>query len=96
MEQNIPTLSSLDDFDNAAFFVEDIGFSSFAYRIDATRILCVILKAQYSKLLDKIWVDEADIMLANWLLLPGLKRDIVGRDGEVDEMLFQAHMIARM
>jgi hypothetical protein len=35
-----------------------------------------------------------DVCLANWALnLPTSKRSCVSEDGQIDEMLFEAHMI---
>lgn len=38
--------------------------------------------------------DAADASIGNWFLhLPDEKKEIVGKDGKLDEMLFQAHMV---
>jgi hypothetical protein len=40
-------------------------------------------------------LDMADTHLANWTLhLPDEKKKPIDRDGMVDEVLFEAHMIA--
>ncbi|KAH8817519.1 hypothetical protein F5884DRAFT_251349 [Xylogone sp. PMI_703] len=93
--EQIPCSRLLSDLDNAVFSSEDWEFSSFAYRIDAIRTLGKILKVQNTDSPDKIQVDQADTMLVNWILhLPSSKREFTSRDGHVDEMLLQAHMIA--
>ena len=41
-------------------------------------------------------IDFADASIVNWSLhLPATKRDPVDKDGRLDEMLFQAHMVNR-
>ena len=38
-------------------------------------------------------IDDADGSLVNWMFhLPDEKKDILRTNGEVDEVLFQAHM----
>jgi hypothetical protein len=77
--------------------LDDLKFSSFAYRIDAIRTLGKVLEVQKTNLLDKAQVDGADTMLVNWVLhLPASKREFTSRDGHVDEMLLQAHMITKV
>ncbi|PWW72308.1 hypothetical protein C7212DRAFT_354685 [Tuber magnatum] len=81
----IPEPHSLNQFDERYFAAEQIVFSSFAYRIDAVRILGQVLAATS---------DAADASLVNWgLHLPDCKKELVGKDCRVDEMLFQAHMV---
>lgn len=39
-------------------------------------------------------IDRIDAYLVNWKLhLPDNKKDFMSSDGQLDEMLFQAHMI---
>ncbi|KAH8822083.1 hypothetical protein F5884DRAFT_769917 [Xylogone sp. PMI_703] len=90
----IPRPCSLVNFDNAMFEDEKSGFSSFAYRIDAVRNLGKILQTQNSSLRDEIQLDQADAILVNWAFnLPNTKREFISRDGQIDEMLLQAHLI---
>ena len=43
---------------------------------------------------DEPLLDKLDAYLVNWRLhLPENKRDFINREGKLDEMLFQAHMI---
>ncbi|KAF2638326.1 hypothetical protein P280DRAFT_405152 [Massarina eburnea CBS 473.64] len=91
----IPYPSTLQDYDDAPFALEQITFSSFAYLIDAIRILgkvfeCARLDAQFAYHA----VDVVDGYLVNWRLhLPASKLEIVKNDGVIDEVLFQAHMV---
>jgi hypothetical protein len=85
------------DLGNAVFSSEDLKFSSFAYRIDAVRVLGKILEVQRTDPLDIAQIEEADAMLVNWSLqLPTSKREFTSRDGHIDEMLLQAHMVTKV
>ena len=43
---------------------------------------------------DEPVIDRLDAHLVNWKLhLPERKRELITSDGQLDEMLFQAHMI---
>jgi hypothetical protein len=93
--QNIPGSVQLVEFDDAAFSNEERIFSSFAYRVQAIRNVGKILAVGQRGGSEESDVDEADACLVNWALhLPESKRVLVDRDGQVDEMLFQAYMIA--
>lgn len=80
------------DYDDRGLNEE--SFSSYAYLIDATRILGTTLAAgdtanesPYSL------VKNAEANLMSWhLYLPQRKRDPARRDGTIDEVLFKAHM----
>lgn len=86
---------SVEEFDCRHFEEEsDPGFSSYTYRIEAVRVLGKVLQAGQSFESSDPYVDAADASLVNWgLYLPESKKELVGRDMKVDEMLFQAHMI---
>ncbi|TKA74340.1 hypothetical protein B0A49_02935 [Cryomyces minteri] len=85
---------SLEEYDNALFENDDVTYSSFTYRIDAVRILGKILAASQRDSFDLQSIDAIDALLVNWSLhLPASKRQPIGKDGQIDEMLFQARMI---
>jgi len=43
---------------------------------------------------DEPVIERIDAYLVNWRLhLPDSKKDLISSDGQLDEMLFQAHMI---
>lgn len=93
--QRILRSPTLADFDESTFATEEVVYSSFTYRIDAVRILGRILAVSRVDHFDFQAVEGVDACLINWTLhLPELKRQLVGKNGEVDEVLFQAHMIA--
>ena len=74
------------------------GFSSFAYLVDAARILApvYVVAGNIGGSFDRI-TSNIDTKLASWTLnLPKAKRQLVGVDGKLDELLFQAHMLIYM
>jgi len=92
--QVIPEPYSLKQFDDRYFAAEQIVFSSFAYRVDAVRILGQVLAVGQNSNPEDLMADAADASLVNWgLHLPDSKKELVGKDGRIDEMLFQAHMV---
>ncbi|KAI4720348.1 hypothetical protein E4T48_03490 [Aureobasidium sp. EXF-10727] len=88
----LPQPSSLQQFDMRLFAEEEIQFSSFAYRIEAARILARVLSVSGTQNEDQVQV--VDNALAGWIhSLPQAKVDVVNVYNTVDEMLFQGHMI---
>ncbi|KAH0346966.1 hypothetical protein KCU83_g6959, partial [Aureobasidium melanogenum] len=88
----LPPPHSLEQFDMRLFADEDIQFSSFAYRIEAARILARVLSVSGTHNEDQVQV--VDNALAGWMHnLPQAKTDVVNVYNMVDEMLFQGHMI---
>lgn len=82
-------------FDNRAFLEDEIVFSSLAYLIDTARILGMML-ATLDPSADSIGslVKNTEANILSWELhLPHSKRDPVGKDGTVDEIMFQALML---
>lgn len=95
LAQDIPPPRTLQQYDNRGFEDGDVGFSSFTYLIDATRILGTTLAA--GNILGKSplsLVKNAEANILSWdLHLPHGKRDPVRADGTVDEIMFRAHMV---
>ncbi|KAF2820331.1 hypothetical protein CC86DRAFT_374503 [Ophiobolus disseminans] len=92
----IPYPSTLQDYDDSSFLPTLPTFSSFTYLIDAIRILGKVFEcARLDSTFEYHAVDVVDQYLCNWRLhLPVSKLDIVDANGKVDEVLFQAHMVA--
>jgi hypothetical protein len=90
----IPKPHSLQEFDDRYFAVDNIVYSSFAYRVEAVRILGQVLSANATSP-DETRADAADASLANWgLHLPSVKKELITtKDPHGDEMMFQAHMV---
>ncbi|RDL37212.1 Zn2 DNA-binding protein [Venustampulla echinocandica] len=90
----IPQGHSLEDFDDESFDGRDFSYSSFTYRIAALRNLGRVLASRQVTLPDAAAVLRIDAYLVNWRLhLPVTKKECISSDGQLDEMLFQAHMI---
>lgn len=90
----IPNPPTVAQFDGRLFADEEIQFSSFCYRIEAVRILSRVLSIAGTDEIHEDQIQAVDNALAGWAHhLPPAKTDIVNSFGEVDEMLFQAHMI---
>jgi len=92
--KRIPPPKTLIDFDDRFFADEPLMFSSYAYRIEAVRILGQVLICAGNGNPTDPSADAADEKLVTWMLhLPASKKELVDKNGKVDEMLFQAHMI---
>ncbi|KAK8208488.1 hypothetical protein IWZ01DRAFT_343718 [Phyllosticta capitalensis] len=86
---------TLQEYDDAAFAEDEAEFSSYTYRIDAVRNLGRVLAVARVDIFDTATLDAVDSYLVNWRLhLPESKKEFITRDGQMDHMLFQAHMIA--
>jgi hypothetical protein len=73
---------------------EDECFSSSTYRIDAIRIIHEVMAAAGSSSPSDELFDMAETHIKNWAnFLPEAKKRPINRDGCVDEVLFEAHMI---
>ena len=93
-KQVVPEPRSIDAYDNRAFSGDEV-FSSYAYRIDAIRILgSILILGNVAEQIDMELLNAADRQVTNWVLhLPACKSKTAGDDAVPDEMLFQAHMI---
>ncbi|KAI2621860.1 hypothetical protein GGS21DRAFT_494563 [Xylaria nigripes] len=91
----IPRPMYLEDFDDQLFSGEEREFSSFAYRVASIRNLGRMMRLPAdSGFMPEEVVDKVERHLSNWRLhLPKSKRDCLNKEGELDEMMFQAYMI---
>ncbi|KAK8115232.1 hypothetical protein PG999_007301 [Apiospora kogelbergensis] len=90
----IPRPMYLEDFDDQLFSGEEREFSSFAYRVASIRNLGRMMRLPESVFPGDENVDRIEMLLSNWRMhLPESKRDCLNKDGQLDEMMFQAHMI---
>ncbi|KAK5988980.1 C6 finger domain transcription factor iacK [Cladobotryum mycophilum] len=94
MSGNIPAPQYLEDLEDKEFLGDDRHFSSFSYRILCGRNLGRFMRTP------PIWGPEdenlarIEALLTNWRLhLPESKKDALQKDGKLDEMMFQAHMM---
>ena len=92
-----PPLSnkSFYDLQNRAFDDSDYSWSSFAYEVEAVRLLHNVLQSRGpDQTVSDTEVEALDASLSGFQFsLPPSKRDLAERDGKVDEVLFAAQMI---
>ncbi|EPS29578.1 hypothetical protein POX_b03397 [Penicillium oxalicum] len=89
----IPTPQKVLDFKRRIFAPEETVFSSFSYRIEATDILCRALVLSKLKDYHRDHLQAVENALVSWINhLPAKKLDIVDSYGNIDEMMFQAHI----
>ncbi|KAN0075158.1 hypothetical protein V8E54_007769 [Elaphomyces granulatus] len=101
--QQIPSGRRLGDLqDDGSFCWQENEFSSFAYRIEAMRLLGTVLDLlgtvldlpPSSRLENELDVETVDAGLVAWFRrLPASKHESMWDDDAFDEMLFQAQMI---
>ncbi|KAI1488773.1 N-terminal binuclear Zn cluster-containing/DNA binding domain-containing protein [Biscogniauxia mediterranea] len=90
----IPRPMYLEDFDDQVFSGEEREFSSFAYRIASIRNLGRMMRLPPNPFPDDKHVDRIQSLLSNWRMhLPESKRHSLNKNCQLDEMMFQAHMI---
>ncbi|KAJ5313497.1 uncharacterized protein N7443_000381 [Penicillium atrosanguineum] len=96
---NIPTPKSLEEFD-CREFTPETTFSSFAYLIGAVRCAASAI-ASAPKIASKEdslqIIQAADSGLDGWrLLLPENRKQVMTKTGEIDELMFQAHLLVHV
>lgn len=85
---------SMAQFEARIFSEEDLVFSSFCYRIEAVKVLAKVLAISSTQEIEEEQVQAIETTLAAWPHhLPPGKTSALGITGEMDEMLFQAHML---
>ncbi|KAH8705218.1 fungal-specific transcription factor domain-containing protein [Talaromyces proteolyticus] len=90
---SIPEPPTIRDFQQRVFADEEATFSSFSYRIDATKILSRILVLNRLRDCHRDHLQAVENALVSWVNhIPAKKADIMDSYGNVDEMLFQAHL----
>ncbi|KAK7959854.1 uncharacterized protein PG986_004708 [Apiospora aurea] len=93
----IPTPRTWDDYSTRELETDGPGYSSFAHLVGAYRSITSVLKSippltkpQGSAMV----IQEFDTVIDGWLrLLPESKREVMSESGEIDELMFQAHML---
>ncbi|KAI1768912.1 hypothetical protein GGR53DRAFT_517579 [Hypoxylon sp. FL1150] len=91
---SIPRPMYLEDFDDQIFSGEEREFSSFAYRVASIRNLGRMMRLPNGGFPNEENVYKIESLLSNWRMhLPVSKRDSLNKNCELDEMMFQAHMI---
>ncbi|KAI1373352.1 hypothetical protein F4677DRAFT_220387 [Hypoxylon crocopeplum] len=91
---SVPRPMYLEDFDDQLFSGEEREFSSFAYRVASIRNLGRMMRLPNSGFPNEENVNRIESLLSNWRMhLPASKQDSLNKDCQLDEMMFQAHMI---
>jgi hypothetical protein len=96
--QIIPRPKTLEEYESRDFQDETPVFSSFTYLIDLTRISGSLLSLDTipSEYMESATAN-ADAMLVNWKLhLPREKQNVIDKNEEIDEVLFQAQNMLHM
>ncbi|KAF7717753.1 Fungal Zn(2)-Cys(6) binuclear cluster domain-containing protein [Penicillium ucsense] len=89
-----PTPVTITQFDARVFADDERDFSSYAYRIEAVRILARVVATQEMVEGQQDQVEAIDARIASWFHhLPESKSELMRPDGSVDEIMFQATMI---
>ncbi|KAL2822420.1 hypothetical protein BJX63DRAFT_441109 [Aspergillus granulosus] len=93
----IPEPKTVQDFDCREFASDDVVFSSFAYLIGAVRCAALAIATLPKRVVkeDSMHIIQAaDSALDGWLLLlPKGQKQVMSKTGEIDELMFQAHLI---
>ncbi|KAF3047399.1 hypothetical protein E8E12_003221 [Didymella heteroderae] len=94
----IPTPATYQEMENREFADLEVVYSSIAYLHDLCRTVAYVMRTfATSTHFSRELVDTMDAKIAIWhSLLPSTKRDPLRKDGTVDEVIFQAHMIGAM
>ncbi|KAL1851978.1 hypothetical protein Daus18300_012401 [Diaporthe australafricana] len=96
----IPVSKTLADFDCREFAAEGITFSSFAYLISAVRCaaLAISISPKIAAKEDSAeMIQSADSIIDAWsLLLPRDRKQVITKTGDIDELMFQAHLLVHV
>ncbi|KAL7947408.1 N-terminal binuclear Zn cluster-containing/DNA binding domain-containing protein [Trichoderma barbatum] len=91
---HIPPPMTLEELEDREFSGDERRFSSFAYRVLCGRNLGRFMRTPPIYGPDDENLERIENLLTNWRLhLPEDKRDSLQADGQLDEMMFQAHMM---
>ncbi|KAL4779540.1 hypothetical protein BJX76DRAFT_340455 [Aspergillus varians] len=89
-----PPPPTISQFDERVFADEERDFSSYAYRIEAARILGRVVAIQDLVEGQQDQVESIDARITSFFHnLPESKVELLRPDGTVDEMMFQATMV---
>ncbi|GKU01547.1 c6 zinc finger protein [Fusarium langsethiae] len=93
--KDIPHPVYLEDVDDSGFYGLNCEFSSFTYRIRSAQILGKLLRNRPATGPCDENLSRIETLLTDWRRsLPQSKKDGLYHNGRLDEMMFQAYMIA--
>ncbi|KAL1869474.1 hypothetical protein Plec18167_007772 [Paecilomyces lecythidis] len=94
---NIPAPRTIQEFNHREFLPDSIHFSSFAYLIGAVQsaATAISITPKIAAVEDSTHLIQAvDCGLDGWrLLLPPEHKHVMKEDGDIDELMFQAHLL---
>ncbi|KAL2871658.1 uncharacterized protein BJX67DRAFT_377406 [Aspergillus lucknowensis] len=93
---NIPPAPSVDEYEMREFQSGSVCFSSFAELIGIARSLNFVLSEHWRtgvEAASRVCANADTAILAWLLLLPTQKQNLVHENGNVDQLLFRAHML---
>lgn len=95
--KQIPVPKTVADFECREFAAEDMSFSSFAYLIGAIKCaaLAISISPKVAAKEDSAdMIQSADSIIDGWsLLLPKDSKQVMTKTGNIDELMFQAHLL---
>ncbi|KAF2021236.1 hypothetical protein BU24DRAFT_416892 [Aaosphaeria arxii CBS 175.79] len=92
--RDIPLPQTTVEFKRRMFASQEIVFSSFSYRMEASTILHRVLVLNRLQECPRDHIQAIENALVSWVNhLPPQKLDVIDCYGTVDEMMFQAHII---
>ncbi|EKJ73560.1 hypothetical protein FPSE_06178 [Fusarium pseudograminearum CS3096] len=95
LSEEIPQPRHLEDMNDGGFYGLNREFSSFTYRIKSAQILGKLLRSRPTAGPDDEALGHIEALLTDWRRsLPQSKKDGLYQSGRLDEMMFQAYMIA--
>ncbi|KAL6912961.1 hypothetical protein FSST1_010721 [Fusarium sambucinum] len=95
LSEDIPQPAYLEDVDDSSFYGLNREFSSFTYRVKSAQILGKLLRSGPATGPDDESLGRIETLLTDWRRsLPQSKKDGLYQSGRLDEMMFQAYMIA--
>ncbi|PYH63708.1 putative C6 transcription factor [Aspergillus vadensis CBS 113365] len=93
----IPQPRTLEEFNQREFIPDDVHFSSFAHLIGAVQCAAsaISITPKVATVEDSMHLIQAvDCGLDGWrLLLPTEQKNVIKANGDIDELLFQAHLL---
>ncbi|PYI16038.1 hypothetical protein BO99DRAFT_366889 [Aspergillus violaceofuscus CBS 115571] len=93
----IPPPKTMQDFDCREFALDDPVFSSFTYLVGAARCAAMAIATAPRNTVKEDStrvIQTADSILDGWmLLLPPSRKQLMSKTGEIDELMFQAHLL---
>jgi hypothetical protein len=94
--QQIPPTKTWQEYGRREFDDVEVIYSSIVYWMDVANIVTFIMQTFIrTSTISETLVAAVDAKVAAWQsLLPACKKDPMRQNGKVDEIMFQAHLLA--